>query len=311
MKTKKKLETSIRELEIALDRVSRDNSELQVKFKKQFSSAREVQLKLEEAKDEKDRLQGEIQDSNRMVKILSNQLEDKNLKYETLEKEKRCIESELNTKDEKIKHATAIKTELNETKRKLDAKVENLETELEESLQNLKDTENKMKKALDSASMTRKELKMEQENSSKKDNVLKKKEADIRDLKVGRIITNFYMYVFEQITEPSGTNSVFSLQMQLEETENNERRDKKVIREQLEYQVSNLNKELEDERQLKKEYSDKLKKSERKLKEMSNQQDELLKKIEDLQVCREQKYLIFKINYSFNDTEKNKNIVIT
>ena len=81
--------------------------------------------------------------------------------------------------------------------------------------------------------------------------------------------------------------------MQLEETENNERRDKKIIREQLEYQVSNLNKELEDERQLKREFSDKLKKSERKLKEMNNQQDELLKKIEDLQVCREQKISYF------------------
>ena len=95
------------------------------------------------------------------------------------------------------------------------------------------------------------------------------------------------------ILEPSGTNSVFSLQMQLEETENNERRDKKIIREQLEYQVSNLNKELEDERQLKREFSDKLKKSERKLKEMNNQQDELLKKIEDVQVCREQKISYF------------------
>ena len=72
--------------------------------------------------------------------------------------------------------------------------------------------------------------------------------------------------------------------MQLEETEDNERRDKKVIREQLEHEVSNLNKELENERQLKKEYSDKLKKTERKLKEINNQQDELLKKIEDLQV---------------------------
>ena len=185
VKTKKKLETSIRELEIALDRVSRDNSELQVKFKKQFLLTREVQLKLEEEKDEKDRLQEEIQDSNRMFKIISNQLEDENLKYEKLEKEKRYIESELNTKDEKIKHATAIKEELHETKRKLDAKVENLETELEGSLQELKDTENKMKKALDTVAMTRKQLKMEQENSCKRDNVLKKKEADIRELKVG------------------------------------------------------------------------------------------------------------------------------
>ena len=92
---------------------------------------------------------------------------------------------------------------------------------------------------------------------------------------------------------PIGINSVFSLQMQLEETENNERRDKKIIREQLEYQVSNLNKELEDERQLKKEFNDKLKKSERKLKEMNNQQDELLKKIEDVQVYRERKISYF------------------
>ena len=185
MRTKKKLEASIRELEIALDRVSRENSELQVKFKKQFLLAREVQLKLEESKDEKDRLQGEIQDSNRMVKILSNQLEDKNLKYATLEKEKRCIESELNTKEEKIKHATAIKDELTETKRELGAKVENLETGLEESSRELIDNENKMKKVLESISMTEKELKMEQENSFQKDNALKKKEAVIRDLKVG------------------------------------------------------------------------------------------------------------------------------
>jgi len=157
-------------------------------------------------------------------------------------------------KEEKINHATAIKDELNEIKRKLDAKVENLETEFEESSRELIENENKMKKALESISMTEKELKMEQENSFQKDTALKKKEAVIRDLK-----------------------------MQLEETEDNERRDKKVIREQLEHEVSNLNKELENERQLKKECSDKLKKTERKLKEINNQQDELLKKIEDLQ----------------------------
>ena len=99
--------------------------------------------------------------------------------------------------------------------------------------------------------------------------------------------------------------------MQLEDTENNERRDKKIIRDQLEYQVSNLNKELEDERQLKKEYSDKLKKSERKFKEMNNEQVELLKKIEDVQVCRERKISYFEDQLIFDDREKNKNFLIT
>ena len=72
--------------------------------------------------------------------------------------------------------------------------------------------------------------------------------------------------------------------MRLEETEELEDRDKKTIRDQLETQVLNLKAELDNERHSKRDFSNNLKKAERRIKEWEVQQEQLIKKLEHLQV---------------------------
>ena len=184
VRTKKKLEEAIREMEVALDSVSRDNSDLHIKLKKQFAVCRDTQLKLEERKDEIDRLQEEIYASNRKVNILSNQLEDSSLRCEQAERAKSCLELELKENKEKLIKSAATQNELIVSKRKLETKVTSLEAELEENSRDLNDTEKNMKTLVENNTIIGKELKLEKENSQKKDVMLKKKETTIKDLKV-------------------------------------------------------------------------------------------------------------------------------
>ena len=63
------------------------------------------------------------------------------------------------------------------------------------------------------------------------------------------------------------------------------------MRDQLQTQVLDLNTELESEKENRKGVSYNLKKTERKLKNIVGEQDELQKKIEYLQVCKNQQEL--------------------
>ena len=63
------------------------------------------------------------------------------------------------------------------------------------------------------------------------------------------------------------------------------------MRDQLQTQVLDLNTELESEKENRKGVSYNLKKTERKLKNIVFEQDELQKKIEYLQVCKNQQEL--------------------
>ena len=192
VRNKKKLEESIREMEVTLDRVSRDNSDLQIKLKKQFSVCRDTQLKLEEGNDEIDRLKEEIYASNRKVNILSNQLEDSSHRCEKVERAKSCLELELKENKGNLIKAVAMQNELIVSKRKLETKVTSLEADLEESSRDLNDAEKNMKTLVENNTIIGKELKVEKENSQKKDVILKKKETTIKELKVcDRTISDF------------------------------------------------------------------------------------------------------------------------
>ena len=110
-------------MEITLDRVSRDNSELQVKLNKQIAVARDMQLKIEEEKEDKERLREEIYASDRKNKILATQLEDCNLKCEQMEKSKRFFELQLKENKEKMSQMSSSKDEVKAEKRKLEGNV--------------------------------------------------------------------------------------------------------------------------------------------------------------------------------------------
>ena len=66
--------------------------------------------------------------------------------------------------------------------------------------------------------------------------------------------------------------------------EDNYNRDSLLFRNQVEARISNLNSELENEKHSRKELSNNLKKTERKLKDMTFDHNELFKKMQHLQV---------------------------
>ena len=192
IRTNKKLEADIRELEMALDRVSGDKCELQTKVKNQFLFIRDMEQQMMIAKEEKQRLSEIIHTSDRKVKALSIQVEDFRIKYEQSEKTRRQVQLELNDNKETVNEMISSRDGSNVIKRKLENSVVSLQTELEECVYEMKNAEDKVKRAMGDAAKMAEDLKAEQERSLKSELDRKKSEQLIKELKVGFIVKFYF-----------------------------------------------------------------------------------------------------------------------
>ena len=133
---------------MALDRVNGDKCELQAKVKNQFVFIRDMEQQMMISKEEKQRLSEIIHTSDRKTKALSSQVEDFRIKYEQSEKTRRQVQLELNDNMETVNEITSSRDGLNVIKRKLENSVVTLQTELEECVYEMKNAEEKMKRAM-------------------------------------------------------------------------------------------------------------------------------------------------------------------
>ena len=131
---KKKLEADIRELEISLDRVGRDNVELQTKIKNQSTTMREMSQQIHLECDEKQKLKEIVSRDTRTIKILRKELEDANSLHSDADKSRRQASTALEETNDILGEMTKTRDELLGHKRKLESSVAILETELEEIL---------------------------------------------------------------------------------------------------------------------------------------------------------------------------------
>ena len=145
LKMKKKLEADIRELEISLDRVGRDNVELQTKIKSQSNTMREMSQQIHLECDEKQKLKEIVSRDTRTINILRNELEEANSLHFDADKSRRQVSTALEETKDILGEITKARDELIGHKRKLESSVAILETELEECRYELIDSENKTK----------------------------------------------------------------------------------------------------------------------------------------------------------------------
>ncbi|XP_042890589.1 myosin heavy chain, muscle-like isoform X31 [Penaeus japonicus] len=254
LRMKKKLESDINELEIALDHSNKANADLQKHIKKIQGEMKELQARVEEEQ----RLASEYREqygiAERRANALHGELEESRTLLEQSDRGRRQAEAELAEAHDHINDITAQNGSLTVAKRKLEGEMQTLHADLDEMLNEAKNSEEKAKKAMVDAARLADELRAEQEHAQTQEKMRKALEVSVKEL-----------------------------QVRLEEVETNALKTGKKAVAKLESRVRELENQLDDEARRHADAQKNLRKCERRIKELTFQSDEDKKNHERMQ----------------------------
>ncbi|XP_045582192.1 myosin heavy chain, muscle [Procambarus clarkii] len=254
LRLKKKLESDINELEITLDHSNKANFELQKHIKKLQVEMKDQQVLIED----EHRLSSEYREqhsiSERRANALHAELEESRSLLEQSDRGRRYAECELSDCQEQLSALTAQNNSLTVVKRKLESEIQTIHADLDEMLNEAKNSEEKAKKAMVDAARLADELRAEQEHAQTQEKMRKALELTVKEL-----------------------------QARLEDSESNAIKNNKKSMGKLEVRVRELESQLDEEARRHSDAQKNLRKCERRMKELTFQSDEDKKNHEKMQ----------------------------
>ncbi|XP_018864718.1 myosin-7 [Parus major] len=254
LRLKKKMEGDLNEMEIQLSHANRVAAEAQKQVKTLQGYLKDTQLQLDDMVRVNEDLKENIAIVERRNNLLQSELEELRAVVEQTERARKLAEQELIEASERVQLLHSQNTSLINQKKKMEADISQLQTEVEEAIQECRNAEEKAKKAITDAAMMAEELKKEQDTSAHLERMKKNMEQTIKDL-----------------------------QMRLDEAEQLALKGGKKQLQKLEARVRELENELEAEQKRHAESVKGLRKSERRVKELSYQTEEDRKNLVRLQ----------------------------
>ncbi|OXA50729.1 myosin heavy chain, muscle [Folsomia candida] len=186
LRVKKKLETDINELEIALDHANKTNAEASKTIKRYLQQLKETQSLLEEEQRARDEAREAYGIAERRANAFSNELDESRTLLEQADRARRCAEQELHDARDQINELGNQTSILGGIKRQLDSQLQTMHADLEAILNEAKNSEEKAKKAMVDAARLADELRMEQEHAQSQERARKGLEVTMKDLQ-GRL----------------------------------------------------------------------------------------------------------------------------
>uniref|UniRef100_G3UML8 Myosin-7 n=1 Tax=Loxodonta africana TaxID=9785 RepID=G3UML8_LOXAF len=254
LRVKKKMEGDLNEMEIQLSHANRMAAEAQKQAKSLQSLLKDTQIQLDDAVRANDDLKENIAIVERRNNLLQAELEELRAVVEQTERSRKLAEQELIETSERVQLLHSQNTSLINQKKKMDADLSQLQTEVEEAVQECRNAEEKAKKAITDAAMMAEELKKEQDTSAHLERMKKNMEQTIKDLQ-------HRLDEAEQIALKGGKKQLQKLEARVRELEN----------------------ELEVEQKRNAESIKGMRKSERRIKELTYQTEEDRKNLLRLQ----------------------------
>merc|ERR1712055_726271 len=182
LRLKKKLESDINELEIALDHSNKANSDLHKHYKKIYDDIKDMEGR---AKSEQ-RVASEYREqygiAERRANALHGELEESRTLLEQSDRGRRHAETELNEAGESLNDLASKNNSLGMAKRKLEGELTALHADLDEMLNEAKNSEEKAKKAMVDAARLADELRAEQEHAQHQEKLRKGLEVQVKEL---------------------------------------------------------------------------------------------------------------------------------
>uniref|UniRef100_A0A8C4DYQ9 Myosin-7 n=1 Tax=Dicentrarchus labrax TaxID=13489 RepID=A0A8C4DYQ9_DICLA len=253
LRLKKKMEGDLNEMEIQLSQANRQAAEAQKQLKAVHSHLKDAQLQLDDSLRANDDLKENIAIVERRNNLLQAELEELRSALEQTERGRKLAEQELLDVSERVQLLHSQVCLINH-KKKLEADASQLQTEVEEAVQECRNAEEKAKKAITDAAMMAEELKKEQDTSAHLERMKKNMEQTIKDLQ-------HRLDEAEQIAMKGGKKQLQKLEARVRELEN----------------------EVEMEQKKSSEAVKGVRKYERRIKELTYQTDEDRKNIARLQ----------------------------
>ncbi|KAM3865583.1 myosin-7-like [Diretmus argenteus] len=213
LRLKKKMEGDLNEMEIQLSQANRQAAEAQKQLKTVHAHLKDAQLQLDDALRVNDDMKENIAIIERRNNLLQAELEELRSALEQTERGRKLAEQELLDVSERVQLLHSQNTSLINQKKKLEADTSQLQTEVEEAVQECRNAEEKAKKAITDAAMMAEELKKEQDTSAHLERMKKNMEQTIKDLQ-------HRLDEAEQIAMKGGKKQVQKLEARVRDLEN-------------------------------------------------------------------------------------------
>ncbi|KAL2101664.1 hypothetical protein ACEWY4_003425 [Coilia grayii] len=254
LRIKKKMEGDLNELEIQLSHANRQASESQKHLKNIQGQLKEAQIHLEDTLRNNDDMKEQVAMTERRANLLQSEIEEIRAALEQTERSRKLAEQELLDSTDRVQLLHSQNVSLVNSKKKMESDLSQIQAEMEDSIQEARNAEEKAKKAITDAAMMAEELKKEQDTSAHLERMKKNLEITVKDL-----------------------------QHRLDEAENLAMKGGKKQLQKLESRVRELENELELEQRHSSDAIKGVRKYERRIKELSYQSEEDRKNILRLQ----------------------------
>merc|ERR1711899_308454 len=254
LRMKKKLESDVGELEMSLEHSNANNVETQKAIKKYQGQIRDAQGKLEEESRGKAIGHDQLVAADRKAHAMQNALEEARSLLEIADRNRRMTEQEFSDANESLSDATVQNQSIAAAKRKLEAEMQTLNADLDEMTAEAKLCEDKASKAMVDAARLAEELRGEQDVAQQMEKARKILEAQSKDL-----------------------------QQRLDEAETNALKGGKKAMNKMETRIRELESELDAENRRQADTLKNLRRSERRINELTFASDEDRKNHERMQ----------------------------
>ncbi|KAM4034130.1 myosin-4-like [Anomaloglossus baeobatrachus] len=182
LRLKKKMEGDLNEMEIQLSHANRQASEAQKQLRNVQGQLKDAQLHLDDAIRGSDDLKEQLAIVERRNNLMTVEIEEMRSALEQTERGRKVAEQELLDVTERVQLLHSQNTSLINTKKKLESDLSQLQTEVEEAVQESRNADEKAKKAITDAAMMAEELKKEQDTSAHLERMKKNLEQTVKDL---------------------------------------------------------------------------------------------------------------------------------
>ncbi|XP_061487664.1 myosin-7B isoform X2 [Rhineura floridana] len=212
IRLRKKMEGDLNEMEIQLSHANRQAAEAQKLLRQLQAQIKDLQIELDDTLRHNDDLKEQAAALERRNNLMLAEVEELRAALEQAERGRKLAEQELLEATERVNLLHSQNTSLINQKKKMEADIAQLSTEVEEAVQECRNAEEKAKKAITDAAMMAEELKKEQDTSAHLERMKKNMEQTIKDLQMR-------LDEAEQIALKGGKKQIQKLEARVRELE--------------------------------------------------------------------------------------------
>ncbi|XP_077643454.1 myosin heavy chain, skeletal muscle, adult-like [Lonchura striata] len=182
LRLKKKMEGDLNEMEIQLSHANRVAAEAQKNLRNTQAVLKDTQIHLDDALRTQEDLKEQVAMVERRANLLQAEVEELRAALEQTERSRKLAEQELLDASERVQLLHTQNTSLINTKKKLETDIAQIQGEMEDTIQEARNAEEKAKKAITDAAMMAEELKKEQDTSAHLERMKKNLDQTVKDL---------------------------------------------------------------------------------------------------------------------------------